>query len=217
MINDGLDLIDYVFTVVTNSISAIVNHLSAAADILWSWMVHAADTVGGWITAAAYWWWDNVISPAIGLVHDIVNYVSDALSYAIGLVSAGLDWAINNLVVPALNWIENAVNTVGGWISDAVNAFYHDVILPIWGDVQHLLDAANDLWQWAFNFADSLLHGVEKAWDWVVWFGEHTFDDLRALFGDFEQGQGLDAIVNAVKSDYDDTAAMLDRVASWLS
>lgn len=195
--NAAFDLIDYVFTVITNGLTASLGMAWNILNGVWSWIVNAATTVYGWATNVVNWWWDNIILPAVGVVHDILNYVTEALSYAINLVQEALDWAINNLVVPALNWIVHAAETVGGWIWAAIDGFYRDVIAPIINDVESIFRELGQVADFVWHGLLDIYHAIIKAWQWIVWFGEHTFDDIKALLFGTEHALTRDWLLGA--------------------
>jgi hypothetical protein len=182
MISGGLDLIDYAFTVTANAISAAASWWWSNVVIpSWDWIQHAADTVGGWIWDAVVGFYHAVIVPALGLLGDALNFAVGALQWAINQAAAGLSWLIDNVINPAYQWVLHAAETVAGWIWDAVDGFYRDVIAPLINDAEfwaHLLASA---WDWLVHTVAAVVNAVLAAWGWIIWFGEHTFSDILAL------------------------------------
>jgi hypothetical protein len=179
-------------------------------------MITAASVVGGWIWWAIQGFWNDVVNPAIHFLHDVLNYAIAVVQYAINALSAGVQWLVDHLIIPAFDWILHAAETVGRWIEDAVIAFYHDFILPFWNDFLKVWDEIAGVADFVYHEVLAVVRAVEKAWDWIIWFGEHTFDELRHLYDDIEHGGGLDAVVSGIRGSYDEGAKMLDDLASWL-
>lgn len=212
LLADGVDFFYYVFTVITNALKATVDHLSAAADVLWSFMVSEAERVGGWITNAVDWLWSNIVVPALAVLQSAVDYVGSALGFAIDLVKNSLDDIWRNYIAPAFDWVEHAAETVGGWIGDAVSAFYNDVIKPVFdfvGQIGHDLYAALG---YIYNDVVAVVNAVVKAWGWVIWFGEHSFEEILALLGGADHALTRDWLLGAAEHG----SGVADEVAAWL-
>jgi hypothetical protein len=214
-LSDGMDLLDYVFTVVTNSLSSVLQTVWGYVLGTVVWIENAATTVGHWIDGTWDWLWAYVIAPAIQLVRDALNYAVDVLQWIIAQVANNLAWLLDNVIAPAWDWIEHAVETVGGWIWDAVEGFYHNVILPLLADAEwwaHLLASA---WDWLTHEVVAVVNIVIKAWDWLVWMGEHTFDDLTALFDGADAQATREQLLGVAGSEhgaYDFVEHYLERI-----
>ncbi len=178
----ALDLIDYAFTVTINALTSSVSWwFDNIVTPLWGWFLGAAQWATHLIDDAWNWFYAAIIAPALQLLDDAINWGIGALQWAINEAAAGLQWLVDNIISPAWHWIESAAQTVGGWIWDAIDAFYQAFIAPIVADVQQAWHLLDQLWNWAWNTAANVVAVVEQAWDWIVWFAEHSFQDLLAL------------------------------------
>ena len=181
LISGAFDLIDFVFTVITNALQAGLNIVGNIATGAFDWVLHAADTVTGWIQTGLYWLWDNVITPGFQWIEGALNWAVGILQDAINLVSAGVDWLVANIIDPIFSWIAHAAETVGGWIWDAVQGFYNDVIAPIFAGIEWWVNLLANLWQWIVTVVVDVINVCEKAMGWLLWFADHSFDDLVQL------------------------------------
>jgi phage-related protein len=217
LVTDALDFWTFLQGLFNAAIQWAVGVAQSVANTAMGWIEGAADTVGHWINDAWNWFWSNVIAPAIGAVDAAWRFGVGVVQDIVSGLQAAFDWVNANLIDPMFHWIENAADTVGQWINDAWNWFYQEVIAPIAHLLNDVAAAAQALWDWFWNVAKDAVEGVVRAWDWIVWFGEHTFRDLEHLGADMEQGQGLDALVTVMRDSYDAGAAAMDHLASWLS
>lgn len=212
LLDDGVNLFYYVFVVVTDALQAGLNAVTNIATVAWQWVESAATVVGGWIQYATTTLWNDVIWPAIKFVEDGLNFAVGALQYAIdGVINAAAAlW--DNYVSPLWDWVAHSLETVSGWIWSAIDGFYNAFIKPIIATVEqigHDLYAALD---WLFNVAVGVVDAVIKAWDWVVWFGEHTFADIRALLSGTDAQLNRDWLLGAAHAG----GGVADEVAKWL-
>lgn len=214
--NAAFDLIDYVFTVVTNGLVASLNIAWNVLNGVWSWIENAFSTVYGWITSAVTWWWENIILPAIGLIRDGLNYAVEALQFAINLAQSALDWVINNLIIPLFQWVESAAVTVAHWIWDALDTFYRDVIAPILHDIETIFADVVSLANFVWHTVLDVVNAVIKAWDWVVWFGEHTFSDILHLLEGTDSGLTRDWLLGAAHDPHGWHGRIVDDLARIL-
>jgi hypothetical protein len=216
LLSGGLDLIDYAFTVATNAISAGLSWwINNVLMPVWDWVQNAATTVDGWINNAWNWFWVTIVAPAIGLVHDALNFAIDALQFAINEAAAGVSWLVDNIVTPVWDWIVGAAETVGGWINDAVQAFYHDVILPIWSDVVSAADTLASIFDWVWNHAVQAVELVYQAWDWLFWMAVHGFEDFYNLPEDILNGVSLKWAEQQAEGAADTMNAYAERIVTW--
>jgi phage-related protein len=217
LVTDSLDLWVFLQSLFNAAIQWAVGVAQSVANTAMGWIEGAADTVGHWIDDAFHWFWSNVIAPAIHAVDDAWRWGVGVLQGIVSDLQAALDWVTANLIEPMLHWIERAADEIWHMINEAWDTFYRDVIAPIAHLLKDVAAVAVDLWDWFWRIAKDAVEGVVKAWDWIVWFGEHTISDLEQLGADMEQGQGLDALVTVIRDSYDGGAAAMDHLASWLS
>lgn len=217
LVDGAFNLIDYVFTTVTNALQAGLNWASQIAAGAFDWIINAAVTVGGWIERGVIDFWNDVIVPAIDGLVSAIDYVGGVLGAAINEIWGWLSAFVRDYLDPIWSWIVNAAETVFGWIWQQIDAFYNAYIAPIIHELEQAWDMLVQVWDWLWQIGVDVVNAVIKAFDWIVWFGEHTFDDLRHLYDEAVQGQGLDGLVTVVTDEYDEGAALLEKVANWLS
>lgn len=213
LLDDGVNLFYYVFTVVTNALQVGLNAVTNVATIAWQWVEQAAVTVGGWIQFALVTIWNEVIWPAIQLVHGALDFAVGALQEALNLAAAGLSWLVDNIIMPVWHWIEHAAETVSGWIWAAIDGFYHDVILPIWQFVQDVGNIVGALWHWFTTDAAAAVEAVLRALGWIVWFGDHSFHEILDLLEGAGSAMGRDWVLANAK----DTEGWSHKIADDLA
>lgn len=216
LLSGGLDLIDYAFTVTTNAISAAASWWWTNVVIpSWDWIQNASTIVGSWINNAWNWFYTEIIAPALGALHDAINYGIGVLQYAISEAAAGVSWLVDNVITPAWDWISHAAQTVAGWISDAITAFYHDVILPIWSDVQSVISEVGGIFDWVWNHAVQAVELVYAAWDWLFWFAVHGFEDFANLPDDILNAVSLKWAEQQAEGAADTMNDYAEKVVTW--
>lgn len=216
LLSGGLDLIDYAFTVTTNALTAGLSWwVNNVLLPVWDWVQNAETTVDTWINNAWSWFWTTIVAPAIGLVHDALDFAVNALQFAINEVNAGVSWLVDNIVTPTWDWILNAATTVGGWINDAIQAFYHDVILPIWADVVSAANELASIFDWVWNHAVAAVELVYAAWDWLFWMAVHGFEDFYNIPEDILNGASLKWAEMQAEGAADTMNTYAERIVTW--
>lgn len=129
-------------------------------------------------------WAAGEINSVSGWVSNIQGWINQAGSWVSGLISGAIATLTTDVINPITAWIDSAADFVAKMIDDAWQAVYRDVIHPIEADALKAWHVIDHLWQWYDKEARDAVSGVIKAWDWIVWFGEHTFTDLAKLQGD---------------------------------
>jgi hypothetical protein len=181
------DALDFAFGWVEGAINGITGGLAFLSSIVgtvWGWVVNAAAIVGSWIWQAVDGFWNVVIVPAFHAVEAAAQWSFDTLLGLVNDVRNAAAWVWDNLLMPMWSWIVHAAETVGGWIWAAIQAFYHDVILPLWNLLVEAARLVAEIWDWIVRVAEFAVRLVIKAADWLIWFGEHTISDLLALLRD---------------------------------
>jgi hypothetical protein len=176
-------------------INGLINLVGYVASVAYSWGQQALTgvdvLVSSWIPEAL----DDVKNTVLGWVNDAISAASEALGDVYGwavdafnTVDGVLDAIYNEYVVPAVDWIANAgdwfYNELDGWWDE----FWDYAIGPVINDLSNLggwIDTAGDF---LYGEVTDAIHLVEEATDWLVWFGEHTFDDLENLFSQSTSG-----------------------------
>jgi len=207
-----VNLIYYVFTTITNALQNGINFLRAASDIVWNWMLSEAERVGSWITTGVDWLWSNIVVPALAFLQTAIDYVGSALSFAIQAVVNNLANIWDNYIVPVFDWVAHAAETVAGWIYNAVQAFYHDVILPVFAFLDQLGHDFYSLLGYVLNDVVAIVNAVVKAWDWIIWFGEHGFAEIIGLLSGTDHSLTRDWLLGAAQHGN----GVADEVAQWL-
>lgn len=170
------DGIDWAIASAENVLSIVGNYAVEALD----WVLAAPGIVGGWIDSAENWLWANVVSPAI---NDVMGWANDVYNWAVDAyndLAAAASWVTNNIIDPILRWVENAEN----WVQQHLAAFWDSIwaayIGPIWSMIIWLWDNVPQWVDWLINTAYDVVLLCIKAGEWIIWFGEHTFDELEA-------------------------------------
>lgn len=191
LVTGGLNLVDYAFTVTTNSILSFAQSVWNFANAAYQWVLAAAGTVGGWIDNAWNWFYAEIIAPALGFLGDAINFGIGALQWAVNEVNAGISWLVDNIIDPVWNWVVGAAETVWGWAQGWFNDFYQMFIAPIVSEAEaayHLLDT---VWDWFWNKGVAAVDLIEKAWDWLYWMATHAFMDFWDLPDEILNGVSL--------------------------
>ena len=147
----------------------------------------------GWVNDARHWaaeGFDYVGALISNLRRDAGGWIDRLRHDAASWVDAALKWAGNEL--------DRLRHDAASW----VDALWHDVVDPLARLVEHeVLDA---------------VHVVEKCWDWLVWLGEHTFDELEDMFSHLEEGFTPGEIEGAFNSTSGRAERWLDDMGRWL-
>lgn len=113
---------------------------------------------------------------ATTLYHDAERYADAAVST--------FD---RDVVKPLENALSVGIKDAESFASKAVSDFYKDVVKPIAGDVAKVASEAEGAVKWIVDTGSTVAEMVIKASDWIVWLGEHTFDELKADASDLDQ------------------------------
>lgn len=217
MLSDSLDFIVFVFTTVTNAINKAADWWFTNIVIpAWDWIQHAAETVGIWIWGAIQGFYHDVILPALGLLHDALDFAIGALQYAINLAAQGFTWWVDHVIMPAWDWVQHAASTVAGWVNGWWDWIWSHVVAPLINDAEfwaHLLASA---WDWLTTTVVAVVHVVLLAWVWLIWFGEHTFDDIRSLISGGAHGVNREWMLNEAGDPNGYLAQIMDEIARAL-
>jgi hypothetical protein len=160
---------------------------------------HAAYEIGRvanagwhWVNGAESWFvshaehalsvFDNeVVRPAVGAVETFAR--QEAANVESGVVNVAND--VGRLAAGPVAAVEHFVEGAGDWFADEFDSAWHiaynDAIGPALHSVEVGVDAVAPIILYG---AEDIVHTVEmviKAAEWIVWFGEHTFEDLLGL------------------------------------
>lgn len=170
-------------------IDGLINLVGYVAGVAYSWAGDAlgdiTNIVDNWIPSIVNSIWSTVWGWVVDAANAAASALDDVYGWAVAAFDA-VDGVINsiwdNYLLPALDWISHAADWFGDQFAGWWNEFWAVAIAPV-------LDTLSDLGGWievAGNFlygdVTTAVHAVEAAWDWIVWFGEHTFDELDQLF-----------------------------------
>jgi hypothetical protein len=109
---------------------------------------------------------------AISIVEGGLDLIDYAFTVTTNAISAAASWWWTNVVIPAWDWIQNAATTIGGWIDNAWNWFYAEIIAPALALLNDAINYGISALQWALNEAAQGLSWLETnvidpAWQWV--------------------------------------------------
>jgi hypothetical protein len=223
----------FVLTIVGDAIHGVYDALNAAVDAVddalsdvqnglasfGSWIDSEADRIGSWVD---HWWdltWGWVQSTVQGWIADLRNWTVDAIAAAasflyaaIHVVEQAADTLYRDVIAPILSWVAGAAQWFAHMIESWWDGIYNDVIKPI-GD---LLDQAWQYAQVAYHFVTVVWVDVWKvldaAWGWLVWFAEHTFDDLESLGSDLGHDASRSTLLGLARADESVVAGFADAV-----
>jgi phage-related protein len=200
ILSDIVGTIAVIGGMATTLVEQVAGIISSAIPNAINWVV---GTVEGWardaigIVSLAV---DGVISFFNGLINDVENEAK---------------YVFDTYIAPAIQWIEGAADWVGAIIETAWNAFWAVAIAPVINVIDTISDQIDSLWNYLFGEARSVIDVVEQAWDWIVWFSEHTFDDIDQIIMSGESSIGA-SWVKSVAAGLDSQAAgvesMLERI-----
>lgn len=174
LVTDGIEALDTALVAGFQSITSLAeNTYNWAAQIAY---VDLPDAVNGLFNTALGW-----VDDAEGLAEQLYNAAIGYATDVVDDVTNALDYALNNYLYPAWNWIGNAENWVGALLDSWWDAIWANTFGPIWSAMQWLAGLGADWFDWLTNVATDAINAVIKAWEWIVWFGEHTIDDLVNL------------------------------------
>lgn len=124
-----------------------------------------------------------------------------------------LDVVVHDLVDPALSWIAHSEE----WWYHLVDRWWQltdrEVIHPIehgLDDVRHEAAATAD---WVAHEGARVAELVEKAADWLVWFGVHTIEEVVALPGQIERDLSWPRVLAAIEGTVPVLGDELQRIA----
>lgn len=126
--------------------------------------------------------WDQIGVPIIdGIVH-LADWVGQQVYHWIGIFYHDVILPAVHAIIDAIDWVAKIGDYVLHLIDTAVTAFYDNVLKPILAPLFAAVGFVGTLWTWFETVARDVVTVAEKAISWLVWFGEHTFDEARALF-----------------------------------
>lgn len=179
------NLWDAMWNAVTNILDDFQNWEGLIEDVwdgVGSWFTDLENDLVGWWTDLFNDIWQDVIDPASWFFEQLWNAI---YPYAEDLGNA----IVHGLVDPILDawdWVVESLgdiwNLVYPFVAQWWNDIYGDVIAPILGLAESVYGTVSNIAQWLESGAADVINAVEKAMEWIIWFGEHTFDDLTAFF-----------------------------------
>ncbi|MGH7746049.1 MAG: hypothetical protein ACREQ5_14945 [Candidatus Dormibacteria bacterium] len=178
------NIVNFMAAIYNGAIAAI----NAALSTLESWGTealtftrNAASIVGHWIDDAWNAFYADVIAPALHDLRAVIDFGVGLLVAAVNDVRNGIDWLQNVIVAPLVSWVEHAAETVGGWIKDAWNTVYADVIAPIIAAADAAYHVLDTVWQWVDHYGGDLVHMLEVFGKWLLHFVEDPIGTLEAV------------------------------------
>lgn len=223
-------MIQGVVSWITDWVNHVIDWAGHAFDSLWGvfgTLSGWAHEVGNWIGAE----WDRVsrwIGSAVGRTADwVAGRIGDTVNWAFNELNKVYTWA-QRLVDDSWRW---AFDNVIAPIRDTATALAHDLWNTVVPWVKRIVDdlqgwavsGFDHLWGWLraevqpfIGWAIGLLHGVEKAWGWIVWVGEHPIDWVRALWRAWIGMDGRNATAAMVDALTRESDLVADHLVRWL-
>lgn len=223
-------LVDGVVSWVTDWINHVIHWAADAFDAIGRTFGQVWDYANSIVT----WARNMVTSVWDGLVSWVGRLVTDARNFASGMVNrlgdwaqsalndlwhfgqSIVDWVNRNIWQPlwdglqgAIHWVETSVipwaaqivNDLAGW---ARTAFDH-----VWGWLGNVVGPF-------INWATFLLHGVERAWGWLVWVGDHPIDWVRSMWRYWVGADSRNATASMVDALSREADMVADHLVRWL-
>jgi phage-related protein len=201
-VNDGIGYIFDAMSIVTSELTNIYDSLN--------------NILGPWITRII----SDVESAADSLVNAAINLATDALNTAVSFISSVIQAVINtatatfdDFIAPAFEWVGNAENwlierleSFGATLISAVHSLYDDALSDIEQGLSEVVGLVG-------GEVMTVVHAVEAAWDWILWFGEHAIEDFIDIPGDLESFAHL----SSARSFASDIGGSVDWVESVIT
>lgn len=166
------------------AINGLSNWLSGVANVAgaaWNWAWHIANVdLPNWAGDVRGWVMD-VLGPIYGALSWAENWINQAWGEIESLINSAWRGFYRDVISPIEGWINEAAGFVWHIIDDAWQGFYRDVIHPIEAGLSDAWAIIWHLWDWFDHVARDAIEGVIKAWDWIVFFGEHPGAELADL------------------------------------
>lgn len=212
-IRDAVRGIHDAFDWVGGAIDALGSTVAGLVDSTLNSVGHAIAGTVGWVAAVV----NDAKNVVLGIFHTFEGWTRAAISAVTDTL-----WQAYHT---ALNFAEDVGRDVRGFAAELVNGaravlegaihgvesllghVWHDVVEP-WID---------KIWRWITDRAENVIHAVERAWSWIVWFGDHTFDWFRSTLVELANISPDTIIESAVKSAMADGDTLEDALARWLS
>jgi hypothetical protein len=175
---------------VSDGVNSVLDWIGNADSWLAAHIFASLQTFWGWAGALVAQWLDDLRSWA----SDALDALGRVLTDAINAVSSAVDWVVANLIDPVLHWIDQAAEFVGHVIDVWWDAVWSATIGPALDLLDHVWGLVQQLWHFLTVVWVDVWHVLDKAWGWLVWLGEHTFDDLLALFSGTAEGITPDGV-----------------------
>lgn len=132
------------------------------------WFRDAVTTAWEWISTAAVWAWENVLSPVIDALVEAWNWVADVFMHV---------------------W-ENYLSPVFEGIGRVVTWLWENIISPLFGFIMGLFLSLGEVFQWVWEYIlspvfDAIGAVVNWLWEWII---EPVLGLIMAYWGLVFQG-----------------------------
>ncbi len=180
-------------TDVLNRFGAVITNVGHLAQDAYNIGAHLASTIGGDIRSEA----TRLITDAVGWVKGAIEEVTRAINEAIRWIDNADNWLVawirpwwssvwDAVLAGPIHAIDTVADLITHMFSDLWGGVYRDIIHPIETDLATARKDLADLLDWYFHTAKDAIDGVIKAWDWIVYAGEHTIKEVEQLPGEIK-------------------------------
>jgi hypothetical protein len=219
-INKALSIYDDVASLTIAALEATATWASDGVTDLIDWSNEAVGwinnitgnlipAIGNWAIGIASGWVNDLRSWTEGAFTDVYNWATTAIS---GIVDA-YNWTVANIIDPVSHWVDNAETWLQSRLASWWDTIWANTIGPIWSALQWLVDNVPGWVEWLAQTAYGWVLAVIKAGGWILWMGEHDFDDLVNLI-ESTPGQIDHAWLNSVVAQTPGTAT---EVEDWFA
>ncbi len=90
----------------------------------------------------------------------------------------------DDFIAPAFDWVANADAWVFGKLESFGESLLNDIHSIYDAAIADLVAGLGELGNLVGGEVMTVVHAVEAAWDWILWFGEHALEDFIDLPGE---------------------------------
>lgn len=178
-----------------HAIDDVLNKAWHFADNVW----HSLDDFIRRVAADVWGGISNALHQAIDFAGNVLQSALHAIEHAVG-------WVWNE----AQHLVERAWHDLQNWTQNAIDLVIRDIIGPILRFADQIWHDIYPMFKWFTQAIVDIIEICIKAAEWLIWFGEHTFEFFYHLGSDLVTG-GVPGVFDA---DHDPNAS---HFAAWES
>jgi phage-related protein len=218
------DVKNFVYTVVGHAIKGAYDAIKAAADGVadaFEFVDHSLTNFYNWSLGElarigdAFWhlldgWWQSVEPIIHGWADDVRNWAASAINFVVGVLQGLINdvksFALglyNDFILPLWHFFLTAVDFVGHVFDDLWSVIWNNVIKPEFDILHDLYEKMLAIWDWWINELPTVWKVIKGAWHWLLWFADHSFGLLEALWSGDTQKINRQFIQGFAKVDHE--------------